>query len=770
MMQPLMNDPSAMDEAVEPRAADAGGDWSSPRRFALLLAALIFAAFWNVLLGVDTFAVRDFGLFSFPVAYFHRQCFWKGEMPWWNPLSCCGLPFLAQLNTLTLYPLSLIYLLLPLTWSLPFFCLLHLFLGGMGMYFLAARWTGSRAGASVAGVVFAFNGLALNFLMWPSHIATFAWMPWVILLTERGWREGGRKMVPAALAAAMQVLAGGPEEILFTWLILLAIGLAGLGRGEVGAGVWARRFFLMGVLAFCLAAPQLLPFADFALHSNRDSHFGASDWAMPPWGWANFLTPMFQTWSWLGMAAQLNQYWTTSYYVGIGIVFLAGVALWRRRVWRVWLLAGLLAASLVLALGDEGFVFSWLRRLLPFLGFFRFPIKFVIVTSALFPLLAAFAVSHYEKGPGGAARSWRTEMMCGGGIVALVGTTLWFARYHPVVGSSWPATLGNALSRLGFLAVFVLALYFFATRPAQRRWTVLLLTIVCWVDLITAVPWQNPTLDASVFAPGFGQMAAKLKPEPNLAESRLMMSSVAARYVHNHPARDLKTTYLLEREVFASDCNLLDNFPKVDGFFSLYLRETDKILWLLDAHSGAELASLEDFLCVSQTIAPGKIFEWMPRTTYLHIVSAGQEPIFADDQVAFNAIGQTNVDFRNVIYLPPEARSQVTARRESAARIIGKKFSASKDTIQVEAPNPAMVYISQAYYHNWRARVDGHAVPLWRADYAFQAVEVPAGNHEVTLIYQDNMFWIGTVLTTAAGLICTVLYYIPVRQKEGFHA
>jgi hypothetical protein len=54
-------------------------------------------------------------------------------------LNDCGLPFLAQWNTMTLYPLSLFYLLLPLSWSLGVFCLGHLFLGGMGMYFLSHR-------------------------------------------------------------------------------------------------------------------------------------------------------------------------------------------------------------------------------------------------------------------------------------------------------------------------------------------------------------------------------------------------------------------------------------------------------------------------------------------------------------------------------------------------------------------------------------------------------------------------------------------------------
>lgn len=750
-----------MDAVDAPRAAGAGGDWCGPRRFALVLAVLIFIPFWNVLLGLDTFAVRDFGLFSYPVAFFQRQCFWQGELPWWNPLSCCGLPFLAQLNTLALYPPSLIYLLLPLSRSLPFFCLLHVFWGGMGMYFLARRWTGSQAGAALAGVIFAFNGLSLNFLMWPSHAATFAWMPWVILLTEAGWREGGRKLALAAGAAALQVLAGGPETILFTWLILLAAGLVECGRGTVPAGVWARRFFLMGVLAAGLAAAQLLPFADFALHCNRDSHYAASEWAMPAWGWGNFLAPVFQTSPWQGMAVQFNQYWTSSYYVGIGAVFLAAVALGRRRDWRVWLIGGLVAASLVLALGDNGFLYLWLRRLFPFLGLFRFPIKFVIVTSALLPLLAAFAMSHYENGPGGAGRFWRAEIMCGGGIVLLMGTILWFARHHPVSGSSWPATLANALQRLVFLAVFLWALYFFATRPAQRPWSILLLAAVCWLDLITAMPWQNPTLDASIYQPGLAQLTDKLIPEPNVAESRLMISSFSAHHIYYQPAKDLKTTYLLDRAVFLSDCNLLDNFPKVDGFFSLYLRESSRVLRLLDASSGAELASLEDFLGVSQTIAPGKIFDWMPRTTFLPIVTAGQEPIFAEDQTAFSAIGQTNVDFRKVVYLPPEAKARVTAKREPAARIIGKQFGASKETIQVETPAPAMVYISQAYYHDWKAEVDGKAVPLWRANYAFQAVEVPAGRHEVKLVYRDKMFWMGTLLTAWAGIICIALWFMP---------
>src|SRR5262249_31675712 len=119
-------------------------DWLSPGKFAVLLALLLGACSPQVVSGFETFAYGDAGQFASPVAFYHRESFWRGELPFWNPLSSCGIPFLAQWNTLALYPLSLIYLLLPFPWSFAMFDLAHLFLAGMGMYFLAHRWTGNR--------------------------------------------------------------------------------------------------------------------------------------------------------------------------------------------------------------------------------------------------------------------------------------------------------------------------------------------------------------------------------------------------------------------------------------------------------------------------------------------------------------------------------------------------------------------------------------------------------------------------------------------------
>jgi hypothetical protein len=86
----------------------------TPVHFVVILTVLVVGLFADVVWGANSFFYRDFGLWAYPDAMYHRECFWRGEIPLWNPYNNCGLPFLAQWNTLTLYPLSLIYLLLPM--------------------------------------------------------------------------------------------------------------------------------------------------------------------------------------------------------------------------------------------------------------------------------------------------------------------------------------------------------------------------------------------------------------------------------------------------------------------------------------------------------------------------------------------------------------------------------------------------------------------------------------------------------------------------------
>jgi len=322
------------------------------------------------------------------------------------------------------------------------------------MFFLGYRWTGSRLGASVAGLVFAFNGLSLNLLMWPSHIATFSWMSWVVLTVEWAWHKGGRKLVIAAVCGALQMLAGGPETILLTWLLLAAMwGM------QFAQGLWGRRasecrapdlrdpvknlnramlwrFLLVVLLVAAIAAVQLLPFMDLAAHSQREQGYADTRWSMPAWGWANFLVPMVfgQVWS-MGVFFQHQQAWTSSYYLGAGALLLALLAIWIVRRRHVWLLAAVATLALVLALGQQTVVYRCLHRLIPQLSLMTYPVKFVIVVAFAVPLLAAFAVLKLQAVDSKETRTSQRRLL------ALSGSHSCALRYrhdarHPVVSAT----------------------------------------------------------------------------------------------------------------------------------------------------------------------------------------------------------------------------------------------------------------------------------------------------------------------------------------------
>jgi uncharacterized membrane protein YfhO len=49
---------------------------------------------------------------------------------------------------------------------------------------------------------------------------------------------------------------------------------------------------------------------------------------------------------------------------------------------------------------------------------------------------------------------------------------------------------------------------------------------------------------------------------------------------------------------------------------------------------------------------------------------------------------------------------------------------------------------------------------LWRANYAFQALEIPSGEHHVELVYVDWNFRIGLLISVIAVGIVVVLYWV----------
>jgi len=732
--------------ANAPAASD---DWLTARRFAALLAVLVLASWPQVCLGLQTFVYRDFGIFSYPIAHYFRERFWSGGLPLWNPLSNCGMPFLAQWNSQVLYPPALFYLLFPLSWSLGVFCLLHLFWGGLGMFRLAQAWVQNCRAAAFAGIAFAFNGIMLSSLVWPATIAGLAWMPWVVLLAHRAGRDGGRKIIWAALAGAMQMLSGGAEAVLLTWVLVAGVAAVEFFRGEISRMKWLLRSGAVVALVSGLSAAQLLPFFDLLDFSRRQQNVSAAVWPMPATGWANYFVPLFHNHSFQGVFMQDGQSWINSYYAGVATLVLAVLApLWIRRA-QVWLLAALVLLCGVLALGEVTPVYRWLAAHFSAIGMLRFPVKFLILPSLALPLLAAFALAKKNLFAG---QSHRTILLLAGGLALAVtlGITGWVWRFEPP-GDDRTATLFNG----GFHAgIFIATLFLWRladnlTGVMPRRWCQLLPLLLLWLDLNRQVP-PPPTVSRSIYQPDLPRSVAL----PPAGTARVLIPSDVRDSFNHLVLSDGATDYQGRRFALSGNCNLLDNVAKCDGFFPLYL--SDYAIWFFnfwdDRHPAAPM---QDFLGVAGRLQfRSSRFEWVPRLTALPLLTAGQQPRFADDLATLTAL--TNADFqpRTEVYLPLEARPFVTVSHASAARLSSVRQMPESLEAEVSALEPTMLVAAQTYYHPWQAWLDGKRVRLWRANFAFQAVVVPAGTHQVRLVYADRRFQAGAVISLTTLIVC----------------
>ena len=740
-----------------------------PGRFLLLLAILLTISMPLVVAGTQVFYYRDYALFGYPLAHFHKESLLRGELPLWNPLSNCGLPHLAQWNTMTLYPPGIVYLLLPLPQSLNWFMLLHLLLAGLGMYRLAHYFTGHPLAACLAGIGYAFNGLMLHCLMWPNNIAGLAWAPWVILLTLTAARAGGWRIFLGGIVGGIQLLSGAPEIILLTWV---ACSVAAFWQPAVCNPVEALppktpptktflRLAIMGLLSLGIAAAQLLPFAQLLAVSHRDSSFGGNAWAMPPWGFFNLIVPLFHATPSpsTGVYTQVNQEWTSSYYPGAGLLLLAVFSLLAPLRCRRWGLGAMVLSGLFLALGENGLIHPLLKTLFPPLGMVRFPIKFVALLTIILPLLAAFGLADWLGASDEEAKKYRRRLLVVFGGICLAamiaGCWSWVA---PLPDENSSKTISNAFSRIVLATAFLILLLFFkqARHPGFRAALGGMLLLLLAFDLLTHVPPQNPTVTPAVYQPNAIDFPSELKD----GRSRCALSRWMQNFLMEAGHPNAAAFCLGNRRMGFCNWNLVDGVAKINGFFSLYPAWIDAVIKHL-YRSPAMPPAMLDFMGVSHISTEDTSFGWQRRQTAMPFVTGGQMPRFLPEPQMLAAMESPLFNPRQEVLLPDESRKAL-AGIASGPVVIEKveRPDSMHWTIEAHSEGRALLVLSQTWYPCWQAAINGKPVEIYRANLAFQAIPIGPGRNNVQLSYVDRRFQAGCVISIVTVILCLAgLFY-----------
>src|SRR5205085_7395316 len=75
----------------------------------------------------------------------------------------------------------------------------------------------------------------------------------------------------------------------------------------------------------------------------------------------------------------------------------------------------------------------------------------------------------------------------------------------------------------------------------------------------------------------------------------------------------------------------------------------------------------------------------------------------------------------------------------SATRLGAVTYDSGTWRVQTSGERASLVVVAAAWFPGWEARIDGRPAPVLIADGAFLGVAVPAGEHQVTLVYKKSM-------------------------------
>jgi hypothetical protein len=132
--------------------------------------------------------------------------------------------------------------------------------------------------------------------------------------------------------------------------------------------------------------------------------------------------------------------------------------------------------------------------------------------------------------------------------------------------------------------------------------------------------------------------------------------------------------------------------------------------------------------------------------------------VVSDHTEAWKAIHEPGFDpTRTIVLEQAQVKTAVEAARiapgrDQAAHLAFVRYGLNAVEIRVEAPTSGWLLLSDVYYPGWRATIDGAPTSVLRADYAFRAVRVPAGDHEIEMTFAPRTWRVGLVLSLTTWL------------------
>lgn len=754
-----------------------------PRRPRLLAAVVCTLAaltlLWPLLTGQILFGGgrSDMFIAGYSFRLFGAEWFRStGSIPQWNPYLFSGLPYIAAMHGDIFYPTAWLRWVMPVDLAITWGMALHFVLAGWLTYGFARALRLSWTAAIIAGVAYELSGIVAS-QMSPGHdgkLFVSALTPlafWVLLAAIRG----GARWAYGAFALVVALLVLGHYQMCY--FLMLALGLWTLylafwdPERRPGARPWVAVALAAVAVAVGIAITglQVIPFLEYIKYSPR-----AAGGPSTGWEWVNsYAMPPSEVFTWVlpEFNGILDHYWGSNpikfhtEYLGVAAVGLACFA-WGDRSRRRLVVALLGGAALFQLLAFAGhtpfyrpfFEFVPMLKKMRAVGMVFFLVAFPVT------LLAGIGLDRLLRREVPPAR---VLLVFGAlGVVALLGVA--GVLQAVAEGLALPERMAAVQANAGALRLGAVRLLLALGVVGGSAWLVTRgrlagpLAALVMVTVTVADLW---VIDRQFYI--FSPRASVLFRDDEITS--YLRAQPAPYRVLNDPGAYPQSTLMAYR------------IPSVWGYHGNELRTYQELGQKDAGWRALQSPNLLDLLSVQYLIlqqadsitgfhrvigpitstfgSPATLYQRDSPPPYARVVTAAAKlpegqavPTILDSRFPVDRV----VVYADTAPVTPAPLVQPIRASGVSARVTSWEPGRMQIALTGSDTAPAYLLVSENWYPDWHATVDGQAAPVLRGDHTLLSVVIPPGAREVSFWFDSAAYARGK-LVSLAGLLAAAL-------------
>lgn len=706
----------------------------------------------------------------FPWKYFAIESLKKNQIPFWNTHNFSGNPLMANFQSGVFYPFNIILILLPFLSGWTVYIISAPILSAFFMYLFLRELKLSKLSSFFAGVLFAFCSFMVVWMEYGNLGHTFLWLPLALLWTEKFIKKSQYKyIIFLTITLAMSLLAGFIQ--LYSYVVA-TVFVYFLAKSYYNKSLTLKKLsvFSLGILfSVFLSLFQLLPTIELFSYSSRgDYALSQIQNLLNPWWYlVTAVIPNF-----FGNPASANHWFYGTYiervsYIGIiPLVFALYAAFNFRRRKEIIIFAGI--ALFTLFITTDFFITRYFHRIpIPVIST-TVPTRMLSLFQFGAIVLFGIGVDFFRKGVNRKSFYFSTL------IISIIVAVSWaFAFIGSKTFGIDPINLATSKRNLLVPSILVLSLIIFAFLWSRLKYNILLIGIlfISVIDLFYFFHRITPFSPKEFIYPQtpviiflkenaginrfWGYGSGYVESDFQIFDKTYSPEGVDALHIADYSellssSKDGKIPQIVPR----MDANLVGGYGKDDLRNNQYRQRLLNLLgvkYVLHKY-GSPLPDNATFSDAYKMVYSDGYYQVYENKKVLpRIFLASNYIVEKDKQNILNKIYDPSFDLRQNVIL--EENPAMKFQNDESSQVLLKNYGENKISLETSSKTNMLLFLSDTYFPGWQVRIDGKDAKIYKADFAFRAVPLALGKHEVVFSYAAQTFKAGFYLSALAFLV-----------------